>query len=238
MIESFPPIPDASIGLRFLEVVPKIPGDVGNFLMFETRRRILIVDDDPDIHQVLSLCLGDEYDLTAVTSGEEAVSLARSEIFPVVILDLNLSGICGIQTLRALKEINEFQSVILLTGRDTKESAIDAVNYGAYKYVTKPFRLPSFKRLIEDGFVRYEHETKAFALRIGDPSELAAIGIVGRAAEVAFWVIRGESNPEIARRLEISPRTVEKHLQSVYALLGIGNRAKLVPKIQELYART
>ncbi len=206
--------------------------------MFESRRRILIVDDNPEIHQVLSLCLGGEYDLTAVTTGEEAVSLARLEIFPVVILDLNLGGICGIQTLKALKEINEFQSVILLTGSDTKESAIDAVNFGAFKYVIKPFRLLVFKRLIEEGFERYEHEIKAFAFRIGDPAELAAIGIVGRAAEVAFWVIRGESNQEIARRLEISPRTVEKHLQSVYFLLGIGNRAKLVPKIQELYART
>ena len=226
-----------SIDLLFRAGVPKIPGAVGSVRMSETRRKLLIVNDDPEIHQVLSLCLEGEYDLSSAQSGEAAIKAARSEIFPVVILDLNMTGISGIETLKALKQINQFQSVILLTGRDTKESAIDALNLGAFKYVTKPFRLLPFRRVIEEGFSRYEHETKAFAFRIGDPAELAAIGIVGREAEVAFWVIRGESNSEIAARLEISPRTVEKHLQRVYFSLGIANRAKLVPKIQELCAR-
>lgn len=121
-----------------------------------TSRRLLVVDDEPLVRQTLSLVLKDEYEVTAVESGEEAVRLSLRQSFPVVILDLCMEGMSGIETLRQLKKIQEHQNIIILTAYQSMESAISALNLGAFNYLTKPFERRHLKKVVSQGFECYE----------------------------------------------------------------------------------
>lgn len=100
-------------------------------MLNQLQRKLLFVDDDPEMHAAMRLILDDTHELTCVFSGDEAVALVSSEIFPVVLLDLQMQGLSGLETLSRLKEKDEQQKVIILTGFDTKENAIEALNLGA-----------------------------------------------------------------------------------------------------------
>lgn len=122
------------------------------------RRKVLVVDDEAMVRQTLQFCLEDEYDITSVASGEEAVELALREDFPVVILDLCMEGISGIETLKRLKKIREAQNVIILTAYQSMETAITALNLGAFNYLTKPFDRFVLKEVISRGIEVYDQQ--------------------------------------------------------------------------------
>ena len=122
-------------------------------------RKLLVVDDEPLVRQTLSYCLEDEYDVVAVASGEEAIEASKREAFPVVILDLCMEGISGIETLKHLKKIHESQNVIILTAYESTESAISALNLGAFNYLTKPFERKHLKEVISHGFAVYDQQS-------------------------------------------------------------------------------
>jgi DNA-binding NtrC family response regulator len=121
-------------------------------------RKLLIVDDEPLVRQTLTYVLQDEYDVLAVASGEEAIEASTRESYPVVILDLCMEGLSGIETLQKLKEIRENQNIIILTAYESTDSAIAALNLGAFNYITKPFERAHLKRIISRGFDVYEQQ--------------------------------------------------------------------------------
>ena len=122
------------------------------------RRKLLVVDDEPLVRQTLKYCLEDSYDITSVASGEEAIAASQREDFPVVILDLCMQGLSGLETLKRLKEIRESQNIIILTAYQSMESAITALNLGAFNYLTKPFDRSNLKEVIARGFEVYDQQ--------------------------------------------------------------------------------
>lgn len=123
-------------------------------------RKVLVVDDEPLVRETLDYCLNDEYDITAAASGEEAIELSKQEDFPVVLLDLRMDGISGLETLRRLKQLHSLQNVVILTAYESTESAIEALNLGAYSYLTKPFRQNRLKEVISRGIQDYDQNTR------------------------------------------------------------------------------
>lgn len=121
-------------------------------------RKLLVVDDEPLVRQTLDFCLRDDYEVVAVASGEEAVAAVRKEAFPVVILDLCMEGLSGIETLKRLKEVRETQNVIILTAYQTLESAVNALNMGAFCYLTKPFEQARLREAVARGFDAFDHQ--------------------------------------------------------------------------------
>lgn len=111
-----------------------------------------MVDDDPVIRKTLTLCLREEYDVTSVESGESAIEVFENQTFPVVVLDLRMGGISGIETLKKLKQRKEPPSVIILTAHGSMESAISAVNLGAFNYLTKPFDRNHLLQVVGQGY--------------------------------------------------------------------------------------
>lgn len=124
----------------------------------QPRRKLLVVDDEPLVRETLRYCLQSEYDITSVASGEEAIEASLREDFPVVILDLCMQGLSGIETLKRLKEIRETQNVIILTAYQSMESAITALNLGAFSYQTKPFDRSKLMEVIARGFEVYDQQ--------------------------------------------------------------------------------
>lgn len=200
------------------------------------RKKLLFVDDDREMHAAMRLILDDTHDLTCVSSGEEAVDIVSVEIFPVVLLDLQMPGLSGLETLKLLKKNDEQQKVIILTGFDTKENAIEALNLGAFRFLIKPFENADLKEVLTEAFRRYGKELRRPAA-IHSPKELLLCGLSRRQSEIAFRAVQGETNQEIANRLEISQRTVEKHMEMILEILGVESRVNLAGKINKLLAR-
>jgi DNA-binding NtrC family response regulator len=103
------------------------------------KKRVLVVDDEQDFAKALveRLELRD-YDVTACFGGEEAVEKMERYNFDVVILDVKMPGMDGIEVLREIKRIKPLAEVIMLTGHATVETAIEGMKLGAYDYLMKP----------------------------------------------------------------------------------------------------
>src|SRR5690606_16591801 len=102
------------------------------------KRRLLVVDDEVLVRELLEHVFSREFDVVTVNSGEEAIAKAKSELFPVVFRDLRMGGISGLQTLRVLRTLNRDQKVVILTAHNSTESAMHALNLGAFNYLAKP----------------------------------------------------------------------------------------------------
>ena len=102
---------------------------------------IHIIDDEPVIHDVLSQLLTSEgYDVEISGSGEEALEKYTAQRFDLVLLDLLMPGMDGIEVLRAIKRIQPQAVVVIITAYASVESAIEAMKIGAFDYVQKPFK--------------------------------------------------------------------------------------------------
>ncbi len=182
------------------------------------------------MHDGMRFILGDDYDLTCVFSGEDAIVLCALENFPVVILDLLMPGLSGVETLQYLQDKNELQKVIILTGQATKDVAIDALNHGAFRFLIKPLDNVALRGNLEDAFARYRRDSNVRGKKVS-LREMLRKGLSQRQSEIALLVIQGESNQEIGNQLGISLRTVEKHLQMIFSVLNVNSRAKLAAKV-------
>jgi two-component system, OmpR family, KDP operon response regulator KdpE len=104
--------------------------------------RILVVDDDPQIRRVMRVTLtGQSYEVDDAKSGDAALEKLRESRFDLVLLDMNMPGIGGLETCRLLREHSEI-GIIMLTVRDTEADKVGSLDAGADDYVTKPFNPP------------------------------------------------------------------------------------------------
>lgn len=102
--------------------------------------KILIVDDEPDIGKALSFLLKKEdYVVTSVTSGEDALDKLKEESFDIVLTDLKMGKVDGMAVLEKTKEMSPDTAVIMMTAFASVESAIEAMKKGAADYIVKPF---------------------------------------------------------------------------------------------------
>lgn len=110
-----------------------------NDTMIRIPARILLVDDEQDFVEILSMRLGEAGEsVTAAYNGQECLNKLETQKFDVVILDIKMPGMDGIQTLRKIKILYPLVEVILLTGHGTTETAVEGMKLGAYDYLLKP----------------------------------------------------------------------------------------------------
>lgn len=194
--------------------------------------KLLIVEDDLELRGYLCSRLRDKYEISEVSTGEQAIEAALEEVFPAVVLDLRLGeGMSGIETLRRLKAIEEHQQVIVFTGHSDEESARAAANMWVFQYLLKPEGILSLEGILPEAIKLYR-EKKASAARSGDPEErMSRLGLSRREMDVTSQVIDGRANEDIASRLGISRRTVERHMSNIFEKLGIASRGQLTAKL-------
>jgi two-component system KDP operon response regulator KdpE len=102
--------------------------------------RILVVDDDPQIRRVMRVTLtGQGYEVDDVKSGEAALEKLRGERFDLVLLDVSMPGMDGLETCRLIRQQSEI-AIVMLTVRDQEADKVAALDAGADDYVTKPFK--------------------------------------------------------------------------------------------------
>jgi nitrogen regulation protein NR(I) len=102
--------------------------------------RILIVDDEPQIRRIISVLLSDsDFEVAEAESGEQALAVAEKFRPDIALLDINMAGMDGLATLRALLKIHIKLDCIMMTAYGTIRSAVEAMKSGAYDYLAKPF---------------------------------------------------------------------------------------------------
>jgi two-component system response regulator PilR (NtrC family) len=111
---------------------------------------ILIIDDEQSMRDFLSIMLKKEgYDVVSAETGSDALKAVQNEIFDLVISDVKMPGMDGIDVLKAVKEVSPETMVIMVTAYATAETAVEAMKLGAYDYITKPFKVDEIKLTIQ-----------------------------------------------------------------------------------------
>ena len=114
--------------------------------------RILVVDDEPSVAEIFQEFLTDlGHEITVASSGEEAQQLIPALHPDIILTDINLPGISGLEVMRIAKRNDPETAVIVVTGHASAATAIDALRQGAYDYITKPFDLGEIHQIVERG---------------------------------------------------------------------------------------
>ena len=161
--------------------------------MQNQRPRLLVVDDDRAILTLIgTIALAEGFDVATTVSGEDAMKQLREVPSDLVLVDLRMPGITGLDVLRSIREANARVKVVLMTGFGTIDTAVEAVKLGAMDFLTKPFDLPRLRQLLAS--VREEAEQRRAVLTLeGDLAQrLEFCGMVGRgpAMQEVFSLIR------------------------------------------------
>jgi len=115
--------------------------------------KILLVDDEKEFIDTLSERLEiREFDVSVAYSGEAAIKLMKDHDFDVVVLDVVMPGMDGIETLKRMKELTPLTQVIMLTGNATVDNAILGMKNGAYDFLLKPVETRAFVKKINAAF--------------------------------------------------------------------------------------
>lgn len=110
---------------------------------------LLIVDDEEGPRQSLRIVFKNDYRVLLASNGPDAVEIARHEALDVVVCDIMMFGMSGVDVLKALKEIDPSVEVVMLTAFETIETARQALRFGASDYLNKPFDIPSMRSAVK-----------------------------------------------------------------------------------------
>jgi two-component system, NarL family, response regulator LiaR len=195
--------------------------------------RVLIVDDHEVVRQGLRFALEQEPDLIVVECADGAAALAAipSAAPDVVLLDMVMPGIDGMGVLRALREVDDRPTVIVLTSFSDEDRAIDAIEAGAWSYLPKTTvvdRLVEAVRAAAAGGSALDPDVVALLVqRVRENDDAGPLRMLSaREREVLTALSRGRSNREIARVLSLGEQTVKSHVSSILTKLGLQDRTQ------------
>ncbi len=116
---------------------------------------ILIVEDDDVARENLVYILQKEgYEITAVSSGAKALALIENQEFGLILTDLKMSQVDGMQVLARARTLHPHTEVIMITGYATVDSAVDAMRKGAYHYIPKPYKIDLVRKLVSEALLK------------------------------------------------------------------------------------
>jgi two-component system, OmpR family, KDP operon response regulator KdpE len=181
--------------------------------------RILVVDDDPQIRRVMRVTLtGRGYEVDDARTGDEALEKLREPRFDLVLLDMNLPGMSGLEACSLIRERSEI-GIIMLTVRDTEADKVSALDAGADDYVTKPFNTPELLARIRAALRRTPAVMGPAAGRL----RLTAVEIDFDARQVLRGAVRVRLTPkefDLLRHLIAHANKVVSHRELLQAVWG------------------
>jgi DNA-binding NarL/FixJ family response regulator len=195
--------------------------------------RVLVVDDHPVVRQGLMAILRWEQDIELVgeaSDGAEAVRLILEQQPDVVLLDLRLPQLSGVEVMRRVKGHAPTTRFLVLTTYDTDEYIVPALAAGAHGYLLKDAEPDELSRAIHalmQGGAALEPRVAALVLEQLSQEE-SSEGLSEREMDVLRLLPSGSSNKLIAIQLGLSENTVKSHISHIFAKLGVQSRAEAV----------
>lgn len=130
------------------------------------KNKILIVDDELSIREVLEILLTrDGYKVSTASGGHEALKMLTDSSYDLVITDIMMPGMTGLELLKAIKEVSPDTLVMTITAHASTETAVEAMKMGAYDYISKPFNKDEIKLRIKDALEKKRLETENILLK-------------------------------------------------------------------------
>tara|TARA_R110001592_G_scaffold178141_1_gene418797 strand:+ start:10916 stop:11563 length:648 start_codon:yes stop_codon:yes gene_type:complete len=197
---------------------------------------ILLVDDHPLLRKGLRQLIEFEDELEVIgeaSDGKTALELAIQHEPDLIVLDLNMQGMDGLETLRAMRNADVSSRIIMLTVSDSDEDVVCAITYGADGYLLKDMDpekiLEKLKEAALGKMVISEKLTHvlAGAIRGGSDKKSNVLAkLTSREHEILKLIAKGMSNKLIARELDISDGTVKVHVKHVLKKLELNSRVE------------
>lgn len=190
---------------------------------------ILIVDDHPVVVAGLTSMLDTQPGLEVLgsaTSGEEAIEFLRRKPADLLLLDLRMPGMSGVDTLLALKREKINTRVIILSSHETDEDIYRAVRAGAQAYLSKNSKQSEMIEAIHAVHRGKRYFPHSIADRLAE--RMMRTDLTSRESEVLQMLARGLTNKEIGSALDISGNTVRNHVNSIIEKLEVSDRTEAV----------
>jgi two-component system response regulator DegU len=217
--------------MQLTDVEPKIVEERGVSI------KVLIADDHSLVRQGLRRYLDMAEDIDVVgeaSNGEEAIAMVEKEQPDIVLLDIRMPGVDGLEAARMIRERNPKVGAIMLTAYDDRQFVVEAVRAGARGYVLKARdaeHLIQTVRLVAGGNMVIDPQlVVALAEELSQAKERdrKAETLTAREIEVLQLLAFGHTNRDIAEKLFISPDTVKTHLEHIFEKLGASDRTAAV----------
>lgn len=205
---------------------------------------VLIADDDPSFREGLSALLLSAPDLEVLgeaADGEEAISLAAKLQPDVVLMDLNMPGTGGVEATRRILHTSPHISVLVITMFEDDDSVFAALQAGARGYLLKGALKAEILRAIRAvtsgeaifGPTIARRLMNYFAAPRPSAPPKAFPELTEREREILALVAQHQTNPEIARRLHLTPKTVRNHVSNIFTKLQVADRAEAIIRARE-----
>src|SRR5215211_1236165 len=195
--------------------------------------RIMLADDHPVTRAGVRKFLSRAADIDVIAeadNGNQALEMAKEVQPDVLLLDIELPGIKGLEIARELQAIHSPIKILVLSTYDDKQFIFGLLGNGAAGYLTKeeiPETIVEAVRGVargEKGWV--SRRVAAIMSAWTQTDEVSSRNLTPREFDVLKWVVKGKTNQEIGVELGISQKTVEKHLESVFAKLKVSSRVE------------
>jgi DNA-binding NarL/FixJ family response regulator len=211
-------------------------------MVADERIRLLIADDHELFRRGLRMVLEDEDDIEIVDEagdGEVAVDLAREHAPDVVVMDVRMPGLSGIQAARRIKEEEPGTKILVLTISDEEDDLYDAIKAGANGYLLKEISIDEIANAVRSVHSGQSLISPSMASKLLDEfaamikkeeqkEEVPAPRLTPREMEVLEHVAQGMNNREIAKALFISENTVKNHVRNILEKLHLHSRMEAV----------
>jgi DNA-binding NarL/FixJ family response regulator len=210
--------------------------------------QVLVADDHALFREGMNALLAATPDISVVgeaASGEEAITLSRELDPDVVLMDINMPGVSGIEATRAILQFNPQTGIIMVTMLEDDASVFAAMRAGARGYVLKGAHhdeLLSAIRAVAQGQALFgpgiARRMANFFRALSEKQyrqfpEQAFPELTDREREVLELIAQGLKNPEIAERLFVSPKTVRNHISNIFSKLQVADRAEAIIQARE-----
>lgn len=193
------------------------------------RIRVLCTDDHRIVREGIALIINRQSDMEVVASaasGEEALALFRSHRPDVTLMDLQLGGLSGLETIRAIRRLDRNARIVVLTMYQGDEDIYRALNAGASAYLLKDALSDELIRVIRDahaGAASLNADVEArLAARAARPT------LTPREIQVLELIAEGMRNREIGAVIGVTEETVDVHVRNIRAKLGVDDRTAAV----------
>jgi DNA-binding NarL/FixJ family response regulator len=206
--------------------------------------KILIADDHALLRQGLRQLLGEanpDYEFAEADGLDAALDVLAAGGADLLLTDLNMPGMAGAESLRALREAHPATKVAVLTGSDDRKTILECLGAGVHGYIVKASPVTEIQRaiatILAGGIYVAPSLTQLSALPAAQPveappevtrSSVGAPRFTTRQLDVLRLLAEGHSNKEIARTLDLGPGTVKIHLAAIFRTLHAHNRTEAV----------